>query len=123
MKTWPADRVERWPLEKLVPYARNARTHSDAQVAQIAASMQEWGWTNPILVDEGGLCVEPFGGSGATLMGAESAGRVCYTMELQPVYVDVILRRWQEHTGEDAILEGDGRTYLDIELERARPEA
>ena len=35
---WPADRVERWPIERLIPYARNARTHSDAQVAQIAAS-------------------------------------------------------------------------------------
>jgi DNA modification methylase len=39
------------PLEALVPYARNARTHSDAQVAQIAASIREFGWTNPVLVD------------------------------------------------------------------------
>lgn len=54
MKASPADRAERWPLERLVPYARNARTHSAAQVDQIAASMQEWGWTNPILVDEAG---------------------------------------------------------------------
>ncbi|MDQ2764934.1 MAG: site-specific DNA-methyltransferase, partial [Pseudomonadota bacterium] len=53
---WPADSVERWPLDRLVPYARNARTHSDAQVAQIAASIREWGWTVPVLVDEqGGL--------------------------------------------------------------------
>jgi ParB-like chromosome segregation protein Spo0J len=35
----------------LIPYARNARTHSDAQVAQIAASIREFGWTNPVLVD------------------------------------------------------------------------
>jgi len=47
---WPADQVERWPVKKLVPYARNARTHSEAQVAQIAASIREWGWTNPVLV-------------------------------------------------------------------------
>ncbi len=39
------------PLESLIPYARNARTHSDAQVAQIAASIREFGFTNPILVD------------------------------------------------------------------------
>jgi ParB-like chromosome segregation protein Spo0J len=51
---WPADRVERWPLDRLIPYARNARTHSDEQVAQIAASIREWGWTNPVLVDEDG---------------------------------------------------------------------
>lgn len=51
---WPADRVERRPLASLTPYAQNARTHSAAQVAQVAASMAEWGWTNPVLVDEGG---------------------------------------------------------------------
>jgi len=42
--------IERWPLERLVPYARNARTHTDEQVAQVAASILEFGWTNPILV-------------------------------------------------------------------------
>ena len=42
--------IERWPLERLVPYARNARTHADEQVAQVAASILEFGWTNPILV-------------------------------------------------------------------------
>lgn len=40
-----------WPLERLVPYERNARTHSRQQVAQLVASIQEFGWTNPILVD------------------------------------------------------------------------
>lgn len=59
--SWPADRVERWPLERLVPYARNARTHSPAQVAQIAASMREWGWTNPVLVDEAGMIIAGHG--------------------------------------------------------------
>jgi hypothetical protein len=54
METWPADHVERWPIAKLIPHARNARTHSDEQVAQIAASIREWGWTIPILVDEAG---------------------------------------------------------------------
>ena len=44
------ERLERWPIERLVPYERNARTHSPEQVAQIAASIQEFGFTNPILV-------------------------------------------------------------------------
>jgi DNA modification methylase len=44
-----ASSIERWPLDKLIPYARNARTHSDAQVAQIAASIKEFGFVNPIL--------------------------------------------------------------------------
>lgn len=39
-------------IEKLIPYARNARTHSDDQVAQIAGSIREFGWTNPVLIDE-----------------------------------------------------------------------
>jgi hypothetical protein len=52
IKRWPADKIERRAIDKLIPYANNARTHSEAQVAQIAASMREWGWTNPVLVDE-----------------------------------------------------------------------
>jgi DNA modification methylase len=46
------ERIEQRAVEKLIPYARNSRTHSDAQVAQIAASIKEWGWTTPILIDE-----------------------------------------------------------------------
>ena len=60
----PADKVEQWDITKLVPYARNSRTHSDAQVAQIAASIKEWGWTTPVLVDEDGSIIA---GHGRTL--------------------------------------------------------
>ena len=42
-------RIEHWPLDRFIPYARNARTHSDEQVAQIAASIKEFGFVNPIL--------------------------------------------------------------------------
>jgi DNA modification methylase len=52
--TDPAEKIEKWAIEKLIPYARNARTHSDEQVGQIAASIREWGWTTPVLVDEDG---------------------------------------------------------------------
>ena len=48
-RPWPADKVERWLIDRLIPYARNARTHSDEQVAQIAASIREFGFTNPVL--------------------------------------------------------------------------
>ena len=70
MKNWPADKVERRPVADLVPYARNARTHSDAQVRQIAASIEEWGWTNPILVDEKGGLIAGHG----RLMAADKLG-------------------------------------------------
>ncbi len=49
--------VVTWPVEKLIPYARNARTHSDDQVAQIAASIAEFGWTNPILAGADGIVI------------------------------------------------------------------
>jgi DNA modification methylase len=51
---WPADKIERKKVDALIPYARNARTHSDDQVAQLAASIKEWGWTTPVLIDEDG---------------------------------------------------------------------
>jgi DNA modification methylase len=57
----PADKIEKWNIDKLIPYAKNSRTHSEAQVAQIAASMKEWGWTNPILVDEVGQIIAGHG--------------------------------------------------------------
>jgi DNA modification methylase len=58
---WPADHVERRSVESLIPYARNARTHSDEQVAQIADSIKEWGWTTPVLVDETGQIIAGHG--------------------------------------------------------------
>ena len=49
--------VQQWSVEKLLPYARNARTHTDEQVAQVAASIIEFGWTNPILIGPDGVII------------------------------------------------------------------
>ena len=49
--------VQAWPIEKLLPYGRNARTHSEEQVTQVAASIVEFGWTNPILVGADGVII------------------------------------------------------------------
>ena len=46
-----------WPIEKLIPFARNPRTHSEEQINQIAASIREFGWTNPILIDPEGVII------------------------------------------------------------------
>lgn len=58
---WPAANVEMRAINELVSYARNARTHSPGQIDQIAASMREWGWTNPVLVDEAGMLIAGHG--------------------------------------------------------------
>jgi DNA modification methylase len=55
-----------------------------------------------------------FGGSGSTLMACEKTGREAQLMELDPAYVDVIVRRWQDFTGQAATLDGDGRTFAEI---------
>src|SRR3990172_8892754 len=49
--------VVKWPVEKLTPYARNARTHSEEQIIQIAASIAEFGWTNPVLIGPDGVLI------------------------------------------------------------------
>jgi DNA modification methylase len=59
--SWFADKIEQWPTAKLLPYARNARIHSEEQVAQIAASIVEFGFTNPILAGSDGIIVAGHG--------------------------------------------------------------
>ena len=59
--SWLAGQIEHWPIERLVHYAANARTHSDEQIAQIAASIVEFGFTNPILAGSDGIIVAGHG--------------------------------------------------------------
>lgn len=58
---WPADKVERWPIDRLRPAEVNPRLHSARHVQQIVASMRQWGWTNPVLVDEDGQLIAGHG--------------------------------------------------------------
>lgn len=76
--SWLADKIEQWPTARLVPYARNARTHTDSQVAQIAASIAEFGFTNPILAGSDGVIVAGHG----RLAAAQKLG-----LEMVPVVV------------------------------------
>lgn len=57
------------------------------------------------------VVVDMFGGSGSTLIACEKTGRICYTMEISPSYVDVIITRWQNFTGDKAILQETGKEY------------
>jgi DNA modification methylase len=64
------------------------------------------------------IVLDPFGGSGSTLIACEKAGRSARLVELDPKYCDVIIERWQAFAGGTAVLDGDGRTYDDIAAER-----
>jgi DNA modification methylase len=54
---------------------------------------------------------DPFLGSGTSLIAAEMSGRVCYGLELDPAYVDVVIRRWQRFTGRDATDQASGQSF------------
>ena len=69
-----------------------------------------------------GLAFDSFGGSGSTLITCETTGRQARLIELDPRYVDVIVRRWQDYTGRKAVLENDGREFEQIAIERSSPE-
>ena len=76
----------------------------------------------PILnhLRRGELVYEPFLGSGTTLAAAELTERICYGIELDPKYCDVVVQRWQGLSGKKATLDGDGRTFEEIAVERQK---
>ena len=57
------------------------------------------------------VVIDVFGGSGSTLIACEKNNRHCRMMELSPAYCDVIINRWQQYTGKEAVLESTGETY------------
>ena len=72
-RPWPAEAIERWPIERLIPYANNARVHSEADLDRIAAAINRWGWTMPVLVDEEGVLIVGHARIGAaTTLGLKS---------------------------------------------------
>lgn len=184
----PYDGIEIVEVSRLIPYAKNSRTHSEAQVGQIAASIREFGFTNrevkacivwdkksiglgnshyrpqhefifycggqwhgdksqsdvwslsrgstsayvhptqkPVELVEralvnsskaGDVVIDCFGGSGSTLIAAEKTGRHARLMELDPKYVDVIVARWQEFTGLQAVHADTGKTFAELSAGR-----
>jgi DNA modification methylase len=72
------------------------------------------------LTNRGEIVLDPFLGSGSTLIAAERTGRCCRGVELDPLYIDVILRRYQRETGESAVLEATGETFDELRENRSR---
>jgi DNA modification methylase len=66
------------------------------------------------------IVLEPFAGSGSTLIAAEAIDRICRAIEIDGVYCDAIIRRWQEMTGDEAILEETDETFASLEGQRLR---
>ncbi|MDB0510082.1 site-specific DNA-methyltransferase [Ralstonia solanacearum] len=94
--SWLADKIQLWPIQRLAPYAANARTHSDEQIAQIAASMVEFGFTNPILA----------GGDGVIVAGH---GRLAAAMKLGLQAVPVVVLDHLNPTQRRALVIADNR--------------
>jgi hypothetical protein len=187
-----AQKIEHLNPDDLIPCARNSRTHSPEQLEQVANSIKEFGFTNPVLIDaengiiaghgrviaaqqiglitipciklshltesqkrayviadkfsvwdipkpqkndlhptmkpvalvenciknsskKGMLVADMFLGSGTSVIAAEQTGRVCYGIELSPRYIDVIVIRWQELTGKQAVLESNGKIFNELQ--------
>jgi DNA modification methylase len=69
---------------------------------------------------KGDIVLDPFVGSGTTMLAAEKIGRRAYALECEPKYVDVAIQRWQAYTKSEAMLESDGRTYAEVRAERLK---
>ena len=108
---WPADKVSRRKVAELAPAAKNARTHSPAQISQLVASIQEWGWTIPILVDEDGQIIAGHGRVlAAQQMGLEEIPTMVatgWTVEQKRAYV-IADNKLAENAGwDDTILRAE----------------
>lgn len=115
-KPWPADSVERRPIVDLIPYARNARTHSPEQVAQIAASMREWGVTTPILVDEQGTIIAGHG----RVMAAQKLGLTELPVTVARGWSEAQKRAYVIADNKLALNAGWDRDLLGLEIEELK---
>ena len=109
---WPADKVERRPVQSLVPYAKNARTHSEDQIKSIAASIKEWGWTVPVLVDEAGGLIAGHG----RVLAAKSLGLVEIPVMVAHGWTDVQKRAYVLADNQLATNAGWDNELLKVEL-------
>ncbi len=109
-----------WELPNLNPFGGDATGENEAtgHGAQKPVELMR----RPILnhTRRGEACYDPFLGSGSTLIAAESTGRVCHGMDIDPRYVDVAVLRWQRFSGRQAVLDGDGWTFEEIARVRRR---
>ncbi len=116
---WRGDRTQStvWPVATLNPFGgKNPEETATGHGTQKPIELMR----RPILnhTEPGEAIYDPFLGSGTSLAAAEMTGRVCCGLEIDPKYVDLIVCRWQQLTGKVATLDGDGRSFAEIQIER-----
>jgi DNA modification methylase len=115
---WCGDRKQStvWEIANLNPFGGS---HEEPATGHGSPKPLE-AMRKPILCNTrlGDIVYDPFLGSGTTLIAAHLTDRICYGLELDPGYVDMIVMRWQELTGKKAVLEADGRTFEQVAEER-----
>jgi DNA modification methylase len=114
---WCGDRTQStvWQIVNMNPFGGSKEEPSGHGTQKPVELMRR-----PILNNtvRGDTVYDPFLGSGTTLIAATSTDRICLGLEIDPRYVDVIVRRWQKFTGQAAVLETDGSTFDEMAAER-----
>jgi len=114
---WCGDRTQStlWEVSNLNPFGGSSEEATGHGTQKPLELMRR-----PILNNSvpGNVVYDPFLGSGTTLIAAEKTERICYGLDIDPSYVDVIVRRWQQLSGEPARLENDGRSFDQVAAER-----
>jgi DNA modification methylase len=117
---WRGDRTQStvWEVANLNPFGGNSDAENEVTGHGTQKPVELM--RRPILnhTRPGEAVYDPFLGSGSSLIAAESTGRVCYGIDIDPKYVDVAVLRWQRSSGQKATLDGDGRTFVEIAQER-----
>ena len=115
---WRGDRTQStvWDVPNANPHGGSGQAEQTGHGTQKPVELMR----RPILnhTVKGDAVYDGFLGSGSTLVAAELTGRICYGLEIDPRYVDVICQRWMAITGRQAALESDGRTFAEIQAER-----
>jgi DNA modification methylase len=115
---WRGDRTQStiWQVQNLNPMGGDRNEKATGHGTQKPVELTR----RPILnhTKRFDVVYDPFLGSGTTMMAAELTERVCYGIDIDPRYVDVAVIRWQDFTGQEATLEGDGRAFDQIKAER-----
>lgn len=115
---WSGDRKQStvWEVANLNPFGGSQEEPATGHSTQKPVELMRRAILNN--TRSGDIVYDPFLGSGTTLVSAQLTDRVCYGMEIDPGYADVIVKRWQDLTGQRAVLDADGRTFEQVAEER-----